>query len=213
MIFITWAAGGQTRPYKAPVSLKRGEREFAYYIRKGSLTVRAGQQNETELMSLAATVPFDDRLNQQAIVEDLDLGLMRSYLKQVKSDLFRECGPIFHTDEDRTFLLVEFPIHPVFAGALKTIPEVTMEVTPEVTMEVKRLLNTMTGEHPRRELQEMLGLKNGDHFRKAYLSSAIEAGLVEMTLPDKPKSRFQKYRLTETGRALQKLKAETGVDQ
>lgn len=80
-------------------------------------------------------------------------------------------------------------------------------------MEVRRLLNTMTGEHSRKELQEMLGLQNADHFRKAYLSSAIEAGLVEMTLPDKPKSRLQKYRLTETGRTLQKLKAETGVDE
>ena len=62
MIFIIWAAGGQTRPYKAPVSLKKGEREFAYYIRKGSVTIRARHQDETELMSLAATVPFDDRL-------------------------------------------------------------------------------------------------------------------------------------------------------
>lgn len=124
-------------------------------------------------------------------------------LREIRKN--RSPEPIFHTDEDRTFLLVEFPIHPVFAGALKTIPEVTMEV--------KRLLNTLTGEHSRRELQEMLGLKNADHFRKAYLSSAIEAGLVEMTLPDKPKSRLQKYRLTETGRAFQKLKAETGVDQ
>ena len=109
--------------------------------------------------------------------------------------------PIFHTDDDRTFFLVEFPIHPVFAEVLTTTPEVTMEVT----MEVKRLLNTMTGEHSRKELQEMLSLKNADHFRKAYLLPAINAGLVEMTLPDKPKSRLQRYRLTESGQALQKL--------
>ena len=93
--------------------------------------------------------------------------------------------------------MVEFPIHPVFAEALKTIPEVAMEVTMEVAMEVKRLLKTMSGEHSLKELQEMLSLKNADHFRKAYLSSAIEDGLVEMTLPDKPKSRLQKYRLTQ----------------
>lgn len=82
----------------------------------------------------------------------------------------------------------------------KTTPEVTMQVT----MEVKRLLNIMAGEHSRRELQKMLGLKNADHFRKAYLLSAIEVGVVDMTLPDKPKSRLQKYRLTEKGRELQK---------
>ena len=31
-ILALWAAGGQTRPYKAPVSLAKAEREFAYYI-------------------------------------------------------------------------------------------------------------------------------------------------------------------------------------
>jgi ATP-dependent DNA helicase RecG len=80
-----------------------------------------------------------------------------------------------------------------------------MEVTMEVTMEVKRLLSAMTGEHARKELQKMLSLKNADHFRKSYVLPAIKAGLVEMTLPNKPNSRLQKYRLTEAGRALQRL--------
>ena len=87
-ILVLWAAGGQTRPYKAPVSLAKGEREFAYYIRKGSVTVRAGQEDEAELMSLAATVPFDDRLNQRAGVEDLSRELMLDFLQEVGSDLF-----------------------------------------------------------------------------------------------------------------------------
>ena len=76
-----------------------------------------------------------------------------------------------------------------------------MEVTPEV----KRLLDAMTGDHSRRELQELLGLKDAEHFRKAYLLTAMDASLEGMTLPDKPKSRLQRYRLTENGRTLQKL--------
>ena len=123
-------------------------------------------------------------------------------LREIKKN--RSPEPIFHTDNDRTFFLVEFPVHPVFAESLKQ-----KEVTTEVTTEVKRLLNVMTGDHSRKELQEMLRLKNAEHFRKAYLFPAITAGLVEMTLPDKPKSRLQRYRLTENGRALQKLLKET----
>ncbi len=67
----------------------------------------------------------------------------------------------------------------------------------------------MSGEKSRRELQELLGLKDAEHFRKAYLLPAIDAGLVEMTLPDKPKSRLQRYQLTENGWALQKALKET----
>ncbi len=31
-ILVLWAAGGQTRPYKAPVSLAKGKKEFAKFI-------------------------------------------------------------------------------------------------------------------------------------------------------------------------------------
>jgi hypothetical protein len=55
------------------------------------------------------------------------------------------------TDDDRTFFLVEFSVHPVFAEALKK--KEAMEVTPEV----KRLLHVITGDHSRMELQEMPG--------------------------------------------------------
>ena len=53
----------------------------------------------------------------------------------------------------------------------------------------------------RRELQDAMGLKNDEHFRKAYLVPAVEAGVIEMTIPDKPNSRLQKYRITPKGKA------------
>ena len=64
----------------------------------------------------------------------------------------------------------------------------TMEVNTEVTMEV-RLLQTISGEMTRQGLQNALGLKNDEYFRKAYLLPALQAGLIEMTIPDKPRSR------------------------
>lgn len=86
-VLVIWVPGGQTRPYKARLSLAKENREWGYFIRKGSSTVRARGADETELLSLAATVPFDDRLNQRARVEDLSRELMRDFLREVGSDL------------------------------------------------------------------------------------------------------------------------------
>lgn len=78
--------------------------------------------------------------------------------------------------------------------------------TPEVTPEVTRLLRVMQGERSRRDLQNLMMLKDEEHFRKAYLLPAMHAGLIEMTYPDKPHSRNQKYRLTEKGKMVQVLR-------
>jgi ATP-dependent DNA helicase RecG len=75
------------------------------------------------------------------------------------------------------------------------------QVTGEVTGEVAKLLAAVHGNMSRISIQQALNLKHEDHFRSAYLVPAIHAGLIEMTLPDKPKSRLQKYRITDKGRA------------
>ncbi len=73
-------------------------------------------------------------------------------------------------------------------------PAAAPEVAPEV-----RLVQVLIGEMTRQQLQRALGLKDGEHFRKAYLQPALDAGLIEMTIPDKPRSSRQKYRLTAKG--------------
>jgi hypothetical protein len=52
----------------------------------------------------------------------------------------------------------------------------------------------------RQELQGELGLSDRTSFRARYLEPALRGGLIEMTVPDKPNSRLQRYRLTELGR-------------
>ncbi len=51
----------------------------------------------------------------------------------------------------------------------------------------------------RSELMDALGLKDRMHFYYSYLQPSVEEGLVEMTIPDKPRSGMQRYRLTPTG--------------
>lgn len=106
--------------------------------------------------------------------------------------------PIFETDEDRSYFLIRLPIHEGFTEVEKTTPQVTPQVTPEVT----RLIGSLKGEMSRAELMTVLALKDTEHFRKVYLTVAIDEGVIERTIPDKPKSRLQKYRLTELGKKL-----------
>jgi predicted transcriptional regulator len=41
-----------------------------------------------------------------------------------------------------------------------------------------------------------------EHFMNSVLKPLLDSGLLEMTIPDKPRSSKQKYRLTDKGRAL-----------
>jgi len=110
--------------------------------------------------------------------------------------------PEFETDEDRTSFLIRLPVHPAALPELEgeTTPHDTPHVTPHVSPQVERLIVVCEGELLREELQDRLGLKDRKHFREAFLHPAIDAELLEMTIPDKPKSRNQRYRLTDMGR-------------
>jgi ATP-dependent DNA helicase RecG len=398
-VLVLRANGGRTRPYKARVTLtKGGSGDWGYFIRKGSSTVRAHNQDEAELLSLSASIPFDDRVNQRASVGDLSRELIRSYLLEVHSELASRVdgldqesigrhmrivdGPaeeplpinvgllLFHPDPSHFFPVTQIdvvwfpdgaggdnftekifrgPIHHMARDALAYIrrnylnetvikhrdraeatrvqnfpydaieeaiinaiyhrsyeerepievrigidemvilsypgpdrsvqldqlragranprryrnrrigeflkeleltegrctgiskmikamtkngsplPEFEFDVhhsyfmvrlkvhplarppvidestdqdTDQVTDQVAGLLWIMDGEMSRRSIQKALNLAHLPHFREAYLSPALAAGLVEMTLPDRPNSRLQKYRLTKKGRVL-----------
>jgi ATP-dependent DNA helicase RecG len=59
------------------------------------------------------------------------------------------------------------------------------------------------------ELQQLLALKDEKHFRENYQQKALQQEWIEMTIPEKPNSKNQKYRLTAKGKALQEqLKRE-----
>ncbi|MDO8897766.1 MAG: ATP-binding protein, partial [Bacteroidales bacterium] len=86
-----------------------------------------------------------------------------------------------------------------FPSSEKLPMQVSTQVSTQVSMQVEELIKTFTGEHTRQELQDKLKLANRENFRKNYLQSALEVELIELTVPEKPNSSKQKYRLTEKG--------------
>ncbi|MDR0887654.1 MAG: putative DNA binding domain-containing protein [Candidatus Methanoplasma sp.] len=89
-ILIVWVPGGNSRPYKCPVTIssdKIKKSEKVYFIRKLSSTIRANSNEEKELFQISEVIPFDDRINNPAALNDLKPALIENYLYEVKSDL------------------------------------------------------------------------------------------------------------------------------
>ena len=395
-LMVLWAPGGETRPYKAPKAVTAKKKDHRYFIRRYSSTVEAKGEDERELISLTATVPFDDRYNQRAKVDDLSIRLMTDFLREVGSGLAEEApdlsvealgrqmnvvsgpletplprnvgllffnedprrffpatqidvvyfpegpggdqfeekvfvGPLsqitrdalsfiernylketvikypdrpeaerlwnfplaaieeavvnavyhrsyeirepvevritgedlvvlsvpgpdrsiqmddlragravsrryrnrrigeflkeldlaegrstgiskilkvmaangspppeFEADDDRSYFLIRLPVHER-ATATQAGVQATPQVTPQVTPQAQKLLTACEGELNREELQARMGLGDREHFRNTYLVPTLNAGLIEMTIPDKPRSSKQRYRLTDAG--------------
>lgn len=84
---------------------------------------------------------------------------------------------------------------------LKTIHDALCEIADieqvgeQVTEQVERLLEVIGDKvYSTKELMELLGLKHRPTFRDNYLLPALELGLIEMTVPDKPNSSKQRYK-------------------
>ena len=87
---VLWCPGGDSRPYSAPKTMAKDNKERIYYIRKLSSTVEPTDEEEKDLFYLANRIPFDDRVNHQAEMSDLNITLVQNYLKEVKSSLYEK---------------------------------------------------------------------------------------------------------------------------
>ena len=66
-----------------------------------------------------------------------------------------------------------------------------------------RLIASLLVDAPlsRREIMSLIGLRNRESFYELYLIPSLDMGYIEYTIPNKPNSRLQKYRLTDKGHA------------
>ena len=83
----------------------------------------------------------------------------------------------------------------ILEGIICGLPGLTAQVTAQVLDFCRE---------PRRasEIMEILKLKHWKTFQINYLNPLFEAGFIERTIPDKPRSSKQRYRLTKKSKAL-----------
>jgi len=83
-IVVLWAIAGSERPYEVPENIVAKNKVFKYFIRKYANSIEAKGAEKEELISLTSNIPFDDRKNTQAKMENISMVLVKDYLNKVK---------------------------------------------------------------------------------------------------------------------------------
>ena len=76
--------------------------------------------------------------------------------------------------------------------------QVNGQVEPWVIKALKGCLDPKKS----REIQDIIEIKHRETFQRNYLDKLLEEELLVRTIPDKPRSRLQRYKTTEKGQAL-----------
>lgn len=97
-VLVIWVPGGSNRPYKVPDDIKSKNKVYNYYIRYNSSSIVAKGENEQELISLCNQIPFDDRVNQNATINDISGVLVRDFLIRTNSKLADQMESLSLTD-------------------------------------------------------------------------------------------------------------------
>jgi predicted HTH transcriptional regulator len=176
LFLVVWAPGGNSRPYSAPRSMAKDNRQRAYYIRKLSSTVAPSEDELRDLFTLSNNIPFDDRVNHVAELTDLNITLIQSYLKEIGSSLF---------DESKTMDFVDLCKGMNIVG---TLPEY---IKPK---EVRILPNRMEiVSHPGADRSVSIeGLQQYKVFNRRYRNRRIGEFLKELHLTEGRNTGFRK---------------------
>jgi len=90
-----WCSAGDSGPYQAPktVYIEKGgknDKNLKYWIRPASLTTEAKQDEISELFDKFNSVPFDDRVNRRATIENIRRGYLEDFIRKSNSSLVQE---------------------------------------------------------------------------------------------------------------------------
>ena len=140
--------------------------------------------SERQLYSTAKTILFSDHDCADAIQETI-----------VKA--FSNVGTLKNDNYARTWL-IRILINECYSLVRKSSKFIPLEnladrQEPESSTVSKQILAFCTTPKSKKELAAFCGFKDLRNFTLKHINPLLESGQLEMTIPDKPKSRNQKY--------------------
>lgn len=182
-----------------PVETLVKERQEEYYDALGKADKEADSTVFVEFMltalrdALKEIPPTDQDGDQESDQESdqdsvLDSEQVCDQVKDKESD-----------QDNRKFIELGEKERKIIEKASKEAVAILRNLFSETTTDkVNKLLYVLSDETlSASELMARLHLKHRPTFRKNYLKPALAKGLIEMTVPDKPNSKNQKYRKTK----------------
>jgi ATP-dependent DNA helicase RecG len=121
-------------------------------------------------------------------------------------EMCRQAGirsPEFHEIAGSAVVKFHVPVGVTVQVTDQVTAEVTAQVTAQVAAEVAAFCREPKSS---KEIMAELGLKHWKTFQSNYLLPLVKMGIVERTIPDKPRSSMQRYRTTEAGMTILKKK-------
>ena len=92
-VIYLWCPAGNNGPYKAPVevySKSRDEKRKEYWIKPLSITTVAKGGELNELFEKFTSIPFDDRIERRAAIDDLRRAYLEDFLRESGSALAQQ---------------------------------------------------------------------------------------------------------------------------
>jgi ATP-dependent DNA helicase RecG len=161
----------------------------------------------SDRMEITSAGSLPDALSRDEFFEGISVPRNKELMRVFKDlDLVEHLGSgvprILQTYSKDCFKFSENFLRMSFPAASAPVEQVAPQVAPQVTPQVEALLSVVHGDLSRTEIQEKLKLTDKKNFKENYLKPALEQDLIVMTIPDKPNSSLQKYRLTNKGKSL-----------
>lgn len=96
--------------------------------------------------------------------------------------------------EGSSNVFIEFMLDAIIETMNETLKQSNLE-KGSLSIQAKKLLNVFEEGVPYTtiELMDKVGIKSRASFKKNYLDPLLESGIIEMTIPNKPMSRNQRY--------------------